>query len=234
MSENKDFKQYKCMNFGACEKANSGEIIKIATIETLGGIPECPCCHQNTLEEQIKKGAPWKLIGTIAAAVVVVLAVIIGLLTQGHKDAKPDPESVVAVPIDNDSIKASQQRADSIEAARVAAEQQRIKDSLDEATKAVEQEKNKSKHGQEPQPTNSDTKDLGYAIFKGTLKNGKPDAVNGRLIFKIAHLIDSRDSKQRMAEAGDYIIGEFSEGHLVQGIWYGADNQVKGSVIIGK
>lgn len=228
------------MNFGACEKANSGEIIKIATIETLGGIPECPCCHQNTLEEQIKKGAPWKLVGTIAAVVVVVLAVIIGLLTQGHKDAKPEPEpeSVVVAPVDNDSIKAAQQRADSIEAARVAAEQQRIKDSLEAATKAVEQEKKKSKPIiSDPipdKPGSSGTKDLGYAIFKGTLKNGKPDAVNGRLIFKVAHLIDSRDSKQRMAEAGDYIIGEFSEGHLVQGIWYGADNQVKGSVIIGK
>ena len=58
--------------------------------------------------------------------------------------------------------------------------------------------------------------------------------VSGRLIFKVPHLIDSRDPKGRMAEAGDYVIGEFVDGHLVQGIWYGADRQVKGSIIIGQ
>ncbi len=80
----------------------------------------------------------------------------------------------------------------------------------------------------------SGSKNLGYAVFKGTLRNGQPDDVNGRLVFKTSHVIDSRDPKGRIAESGDYVIGEFSEGHLVQGIWYGSDNQVKGSIIIGK
>ena len=80
----------------------------------------------------------------------------------------------------------------------------------------------------------SGSKDLGYAVYRGGLKGGKPDDVNGRVTFKSSHVIDSRDPKGRVAEAGDYVIGEFSEGHLVQGIWYGSDNVVKGSVIIGK
>lgn len=80
----------------------------------------------------------------------------------------------------------------------------------------------------------SGSKDLGYAVYRGGLKGGKPDDVNGRLTFKSSHVIDSRDPMGRVAEAGDYVIGEFSEGHLVQGIWYGSDNVVKGSVIIGK
>lgn len=80
----------------------------------------------------------------------------------------------------------------------------------------------------------SGSKNLGYAIYRGGLKGGKPDDVNGRLTFKSSHVIDSRDPKGRVADAGDYVIGEFSEGHLVQGIWYGSDNVVKGSVIIGK
>ena len=78
------------------------------------------------------------------------------------------------------------------------------------------------------------TKNLGYGTFNGTLRNGLPHDVNGRLIFKRLHLIDSHDPKGRIAEAGDYVIGEFSDGHLVHGIWYGADRQVKGSIIIGK
>ena len=78
------------------------------------------------------------------------------------------------------------------------------------------------------------TKNLGYGTYKGTLVAGQPHGVNGRLIFKTTHLIDSRDSKGRVAEPGDYVIGEFYEGHLVQGIWYDANNQVKGSLIIGR
>ena len=85
-----------------------------------------------------------------------------------------------------------------------------------------------------PATSSSNSKNLGYATFKGNLKNGQPNDVNGRLIFKTSHVIDSRDPKGRVAEAGDYVIGEFSEGHLVQGIWYGSDNTVKGSIIIGK
>ena len=79
----------------------------------------------------------------------------------------------------------------------------------------------------------SGTKDLGYAVYKGTLKNGKPDGVNGRLTFKTQHVIDSKDPKGRVAEAGDYVIGEFVDGHLVQGRWYGADNTLKGGIMIG-
>jgi DNA-directed RNA polymerase subunit RPC12/RpoP len=80
----------------------------------------------------------------------------------------------------------------------------------------------------------SGSKNLGYGTYKGTLVAGQPHGVNGRLIFKTSHLIDSRDSKGRVAEPGDYVIGEFYEGHLVQGIWYDANNQVKGSIIIGR
>ena len=77
-------------------------------------------------------------------------------------------------------------------------------------------------------------KNYSYGTFRGTLKNGLPHDVSGRMIFKTTHRIDSRDPKGRVAEPGDYVIGEFSEGHLVQGIWYGEDRQVKGSIIIGK
>ena len=88
-----------------------------------------------------------------------------------------------------------------------------------------------------PKPTSASkpaasggSKNLGYATFKGSW----PNDVNGRMVFNTSHVIDSKDPKKRVAEAGDYVIGEWSDGHLVQGIWYGADNTVKGSVIIGK
>lgn len=76
----------------------------------------------------------------------------------------------------------------------------------------------------------SGSKNFGYATFRGSW----PNDVKGRMDFISSHVIDSRDPKGRVAEAGDYVIGEWSEGHLVQGVWYGADNQVKGRILIGK
>lgn len=75
--------------------------------------------------------------------------------------------------------------------------------------------------------------DLGYATYKGRVKNGVPHDENGRMTFKEKHLIDKRDSQKRMAEPGDYIIGEYVNGKLVQGVWYNEKNTVKGSIIIG-
>ena len=37
-----------------------------------------------------------------------------------------------------------------------------------------------------------------------------------------------------MAEVGDYIIGEWDNGHLIQGKWYDAKGNAKGSIVIGK
>lgn len=84
-----------------------------------------------------------------------------------------------------------------------------------------------------PQPTTSEHK-LDYGIWKGGWKNGKPHGTHGTMKYTTSHLIDSRDPKKRMAEPGDYIIGEWSDGKLVQGIWYDSSNTVKGSIMIGQ
>lgn len=172
-------------------------------------------------------GPNTKLIGIIAG--VVVLLAIIGCIIafSGGSEEKPAPTPVPEVKENTDSIKAAQE----------AAEQQRIKDSLDavaaaEAAKKQEAEKKTEPAPVEPKPAKpaSGSKNLGYATFKGSW----PNDVNGRMIFTSSHVIDSKDPKKRVAEAGDYVIGEWADGHLVQGIWYGSDNQVKGSVIIGR
>lgn len=76
--------------------------------------------------------------------------------------------------------------------------------------------------------------DLGYAVYKGKMKNQKFNDVEGKLVFYERHLIDDRDARQRMAEPGDYVVGEFVDGHLVQGIWYDSNGQRKGSILIGR
>lgn len=235
----KDVKRFNCINFGACAKADSKEIIEIDSLETIGGIPACPYCHQHTLQELVKKPVNKTLIIGIIAAIVVIGGILAAVFAGGGKTEAGNGPGIAVV--DSDSIRAAQQAEQQL------AEQQRlqnIQDSLQAVADSLAAEQarqdsiKQARQGAQSQPAAkpaapraaSGTKDLGYATFKGTW----PDDVNGRLIFKSAHLIDTRDPKSRMAEPGDYVIGEFSEGHLVQGIWYGADNVVKGSIIIGK
>lgn len=172
-------------------------------------------------------GPNTKLIGIIVG--VVVLLAIIGCIIafSGGSEDKPVPAPVPEVKENTDSIKAAQE----------AAEQQRIKDSLDAVAAAEAAKKQEAEKKTEPAPAAqkpakpaSGSKNLGYATFKGSW----PNDVNGRMVFNSSHVIDSKDPKKRVAEAGDYVIGEWADGHLVQGIWYGSDNQVKGSVIIGR
>lgn len=84
-----------------------------------------------------------------------------------------------------------------------------------------------------PTPQPRGPKDLGYATWKGEMKNGLPHGV-GTMTYKQSHLIDSRDPDARTADPGDYVMGEFSEGKLVQGRWCDKDNNVKGVILIGK
>ncbi|MBO4802011.1 MAG: hypothetical protein J5545_09140 [Bacteroidaceae bacterium] len=224
-----------CLNDN-CEKCKTKEVQEIPSRKDF--VCQNPECGKPLREcPPPKKGGNKKLLLALIAA-IIVLGGIAALVFSGGGKSKGAVEPAVAV-VDSDSIRA----------VRLAEENRRLQDSLqavtdslaraaDEALIAEEQAKEKAQAQSAPKPAapraSSGNKDLGYAVFKGTLKNGQPEDVNGRLVFKSSHLIDSRDPKSRVADAGDYVIGEFSEGHLVQGIWYGADNTVKGSIIIGK
>ncbi len=218
-----------CLNDN-CEKCKSKEVQEIPARKDF--VCQNPECGKPLREcPPPKKSNNMKLLCIISAAVVVLGGIGAAIAFSGSGEETPKQEPVTVAPTDSDSIKA----------AKIAAENQRLKDSLaaieaaNAKKQAVPTEKPASAPAPKPaKPAASSSKDFGYATFKGTLKNGVPDDVNGRLIFNSSHVIDSRDPKARMAEAGDYVIGEFSEGHLVQGIWYDTDGQVKGSIIIGK
>lgn len=232
-----------CLN-DECPKCKSKEVQQIQLRKDLVceecGKPlrECPPPKQNSNKK-------WIL---IALLTLLVVGGAIALFTMGGGSASADagdtslPADTPAVAMPAETVKDS--AADSLKAvadslARLVSESKQAEAQQQTQPQPVKAPAQTPTQvvvvKQEQQPAaSSGTKNLGYATFKGRLVNGQPDDVNGRLIFKTSHVIDSRDPKARMAEAGDYVIGEFSEGHLVQGIWYGADNQVKGSVIIGK
>lgn len=101
MAKKQDVKRYKCMNFGACTKADNGEIIEIDALETLSGKPVCPFCKQDTLEELKDKGGDkWKKIAMIGGAVVAVAALgVVALLVFGGKKKAP------VQPVEEHSVK---------------------------------------------------------------------------------------------------------------------------------
>ena len=217
-----------CLNDN-CEKCKSKEVQEIPARKEF----VCSECSKPLREcPPPKKGVNKKLIGIILGVVALAIVGLVLLLgASGDKAAQSQQEASVTpvAPVDSDSIKAAQ----------LAIEQQHVRDSLQAvadslaalaANTAKPQVQTPAPSQQTTTVRSSGTKDLGYASFVGTW----PSDVNGRLVFKADHQIDSRDPKARMAEAGDYVIGEFVEGHLVQGIWYSADGVVKGSIIIGQ
>lgn len=238
-TRNNDRVRYRygiCLNEN-CEKSKSKEVQEIpARKDFVCSNPECG----KPLREcpPPKKGGNKKLIAIIAG-IVALLAIVGGIFFMSGGSSKTEPANTTVAAVDSDSIKV----------AIAQAEQQRVKDSLqavaDSLSKVAEQAKanqapvaaptSAAKSAATPAPApkpaaSSGSKNLGYATFKGSW----PNDVNGRMVFTSSHIIDSKDPKKRVAEAGDYVIGEWADGHLVQGIWYGSDNQVKSSVIIGK
>ena len=73
MGKKKDVVRYKCINFGACAKADGNETIEFPAIDVLGGTPPCPCCKQNTLQEIPDDKPKWPLYVAIGVGALAVL-----------------------------------------------------------------------------------------------------------------------------------------------------------------
>lgn len=68
--------------------------------------------------------------------------------------------------------------------------------------------------------------------YKGECKNGQPDGM-GTIYYKSHTLISSSDPKERYAEAGQYIVGQFRDGGLLQGKLFDHNGNPIETIIIG-
>lgn len=68
--------------------------------------------------------------------------------------------------------------------------------------------------------------------FTGRIVSGRPDGF-GTYTFRKDRRIDMHDPEGRMASAGDYIQGDWKDGHLNYGEWYGADGTLKAFLQLG-
>lgn len=203
-------KLYKCTNYFNCSFADEeGKTFKESELEEIDGVFVCPKCKKPVEEVVSKKPLPLGLIAGIAAGVIALGAG--GFFLFGNKDKeakKPAAPVVVEEPVGEEP--------EVIEKPVVVEEPV----AQPEPAKPV-----KTQPSQPSYPT--------VGNFSGQKKNGFPHG-QGTLTFTQKRLIDTHDEKSRMAEVGDYIIGEWDNGHLIQGKWYDAQNNPKGSITIGK
>ena len=174
------------------------------------------------------------LIGLIVGVIVLIAGIVCAIIF-GVKSSRNKAEQCRLAAIEQarlDSI--AKVEADSLAAVKLAEEQAaeaaRLEAEAAAAAEAARLAEEQAKQEKKQPATKGGTID--YGKWSGAWKNGKPHGT-GTMRYTKEHLIDSRDPQKRTAVKGDYIIGEFANGKLVQGIWYDSANNVKGSIIIG-
>lgn len=220
-----------CKNVGVCSKANKVQIITDDDADFV--CLECGEELQPYVEDKVPEKSKSKTPILIGVA-VIVLAIIIGCLfafTGGSNE--PEVAAVDSTKVDSSDVAKTDTvtivKTDTIKQIdTVTIEKTVEKVETPKATKTTTTTTKTSKAS----GTAKGSVNLGYAKFTGTVSGGKPNG-QGTMRFTSSHVIDSRDPKGRVADAGDYVIGEWVSGKLVQGRWYGSDNNVKGSIIIG-
>lgn len=220
-SERERFKYGICLNED-CPMCKSKEIQKISLRKEF--VCSNPDCGQELRECPPPKKMnikPFIFLG----GVIVIVAVIVVAIILGRKASAQKAEAARMAAIEQarlDSI--AQAEADSVAAIRLQEEQA---NAAAEQARLAEVEANAAK-----KTASSTSGNVDYGKWSGAWKAGKPHGT-GTMKYTKQHLIDSRDPQKRTASPGDYIIGEFANGKLVQGVWYDSSNNVKGSIIIG-
>lgn len=220
-SSTERFKYGICLN-DECPKCKSKEVQQIPLRKDL----VCTECGKELREcPPPKKGGNMSIIlGAVAVIVIgggIAAYTMMGGSSESNEIVLPDTTAVTSEKVDTTAADVS--TPTDVETPKEADNEVK--------QKPVQVAPAEPKPAQPAQPS-SGNKNLGYAKFTGSLKSGQPHG-QGRMTFISSHVIDSRDSKGRVADAGDYVIGEWNNGNLVQGRWYGSDGNVKGSIIIG-
>lgn len=227
-SEHLRYRYGICLNDN-CQKCKNKEVQQVSARKDF----VCEECGKPLRECPPPKSGPNKMV-IAAIAAVIVIAVGVGCFLGFSGGDTPESTPVDSLNVQSDSLSQSSDtvtvvRTDTIKQIdTVTIEKTVEKVETPKATKTTTTTTKTSKAS----GTAKGSVNLGYAKFTGTVSGGKPNG-QGTMRFTSSHVIDSRDPKGRVADAGDYVIGEWVSGKLVQGRWYGSDNNVKGSIIIG-
>ena len=227
-SEHLRYRYGICLNDN-CLKCKNKEVQQISARKDF----VCEECGKPLRECPPPKSGPNKMV-IAAIAAVIVIAVGVGCFLGFSGGDTPESTPVDSLNVQSDSLS---QSSDTVTVVRTDTIKQIDTVTIEKTVEKVETPKaikttTTTTKTSKASGTAKGSVNLGYAKFTGTVSGGKPNG-QGTMRFTSSHVIDSRDPKGRVADAGDYVIGEWVNGKLVQGRWYGSDNNVKGSIIIG-
>lgn len=228
-----------CRNIDGCELAAKKEVQEadsenFVCKECGEPLYQVSAGRSGGMSPQKKKKVKMLVILLIALLVIAGIVIAIVMISRNAAEKEALEQEQTREQARLDSI--AKAEADSLKAIELAAEQARL-DSIAEMERAlIEQARldsieNAKKQQKKPNQAVAQGS-INYGKWSGGWKNGKPHGT-GTMRYSTEHLVDNRDPQKRVAQKGDYIIGEFCEGKLIQGVWYDASNNVKGSIIIG-
>lgn len=226
----------KCLN-DECPKCKTKEIITLPARKDF----VCPDCGKQLREcPPPKKTSIQRFVPMIVIAVLVSGALLTWLLLPSSSKSEATTQDSLTATVSNQPMAMNTAvETDTVTVAESVENHVEI-DSMpnDNSWPSAEPVQTVSTSTQTKQTSSQEEKSqsgahaLGYADWKGGWRNGKPHG-NGTMTYTQSHLIDSRDDKGRIASPGEYIIGEWDNGHLVQGRWFKKDG-TKEAIIIGK
>ncbi|MCD7898471.1 MAG: hypothetical protein LUH22_00925 [Bacteroides sp.] len=198
-----------CKNYDNCDKADNKEIQEIKSGEPF--VCKGEGCGKKLVEITTpKNSSPSKF---IIIAVIAVLLIGGGIYFGLGGDKKPP-----SLPPEPDTLVVDTLKVDTTIVAPLPV--------VDEPTA---EDSKKEEPITKPQ-NGSGSLDLGYALYEGPIKNGKPHGVGGKLTFKRKHTIDLKKMPAEYLEvsSGDIMVSvKFDNGRLVQGELRRADGTRK-------
>lgn len=213
-SEHLRFRYGICLNDN-CSKCKSKEVQQISARKDF----VCSECGK-ALRECPPPKSWWDQNGkiVIAAAVIVVAAAGIGgfMFLGGDDKKKEDPK--IEMPKEAaDSVKSEPVKADSTK--QVTEQKDSVQNGPKSSEKAPEAKPEKNTTVEKPNNPKYGTVNLGYGVYTGDLKNGKPHGF-GKIKYTKQHKIVS--SQEYVAFPGDTYEGEFRDGRVSGsfGYWY--------------
>lgn len=227
----------KCRNYSQCSLAEKNIIQEIAESDDF----VCRECGEPLHELPVRKKTNilpfvWGGLVLLIIGLAAWLFVILSNKTESHRptvaDTEPDELDTIElsqpiVTIVRDTVVVRDTLLIGVETGNLITEEH---PSSQPEAKEKPVVKERAKPASRPAAPASHS--LGYGKWSGSWRNGQPHG-SGTLTYSRSQRIDSRDMKGRVAQPGEYIIGEWDNGHLVQGRWFKNDG-TKEAIIIGK
>lgn len=197
------------------------------------------------IDEEKRKRALMIGIAVIVAIAIIVLLVCLIRKSGPNPPPNPDPMELQDSITQNDSTVSlispnggNQQSSQSDQSGKQEAIQN-IPSEATESSQVNQQSSTQLQHVTNTQPdkleaippkpvVTTGTLSLGYAIWRGGIKSGKPDG-KGRMTFTTTHVVDRRSSVE--ANSGDYFDATYDNGSLISGKLYNSNGNLLKTII---